>query len=200
MTKKQDLTGGSLSDTPNEQYEKFFAKFAEIESLPVENWKVVHILGYFCKKYKEAYNTEYKFKFATPSPTKSFEVFQIKKLAMILTSSPSRLKDYIDWIFETRVKQAKKRLTSISFMTVEGIVSDYKMNVLLAGKKDLSINRSSALPDRYKSVFIEAGVKLLNYGDLAFLSQMVDQPSEIVSAFIKIEELGFDKTILERII
>jgi hypothetical protein len=200
MVKKQDLTGGNLSDLPNEQYEKFFAKFSEIDHLPVEDWKVVHILGHFCKKYREAYGVDYKFKFNNPSPTKSFEVFQIKKLAMQLTSNPALLKEYIDWIFETRVKQAKRKLTSISFMTVEGIVNDYKLNVLLSGKQELSLDRSSVLPEKYKSVFAEVGVKLNNYGDLAFLSQMIDQPSDIILAFNKIEELGFDRTILDRII
>lgn len=67
-TKEKEITGGELSDIPNDQYRKFFEKFKEIETLDVEQWKPAHILAYFCKKYKETYEIDYKFKFNSPSP------------------------------------------------------------------------------------------------------------------------------------
>lgn len=195
---EKESTGGELTDYPNEKYRQFFEKFAEIETLDVAQWKPVHILAYFCKKYKEQYGTGYTFKFNSPSPPKCFEVFQIKRLAMLLSSNPTILKEYIDWIYQTKVVQAKRKLTSISFMTHEGLVQDYKMNILLAGKKNLSVDRSTILPAKYKDPFTAAGVTVVTYGDLAFLAHM-DSP-EIKQAFEQVAAAGFDMDILKRIV
>lgn len=197
---EKESTGGELTDYPNEQYKKFFDKFAEIDKLDVKDWKPVHILAYFCKKYQEQYNVKYQFKFNNPAPMKCFEVFQTKKLASMLTANPALLKEYIDWVYETKVVKAKRRLTSISFMTVEGVVNEYKFNVLLAGKKNLNVDRSTPLPEKYQAAFTKAGVSLKTYGELAFLNQMEDQSFEILGAFIEIEALGFDKEVLKRIV
>lgn len=196
----KNLTGGELGDAPNNQYGKFFAKFSEIETLDVMQWKPVHILAYFCKKYKETYDVDYKFKFNSPSPGKCFEVFQVKKLASLLTSQPNLLRDYIDWIYLNKVVKAKRRLTSISFMTNEGVVNEYKFGVLLAGKKNLSVDRSMPLPDKYLSVFSGAGLPIKTYGDLAFASQMSPLPDNIEQALVQIESLGFERDVLSRIV
>jgi len=197
--KETEETGGQLGDYPNDQYRKFFEKFPEIETLDVNEWKPVHILAYFCKKYEEQYGTKYTFKFNSPSPAKCFEIFQIKRLAMLLSSSPKILKEYIDWVYLTKVVQAKRRLTSISFMTHEGLIADYKTRVLLVGKRNLNVDRSTILPEKFKSVFQEIGIFATNYGDLAFLAQM-EQTPEMQDAFRKLEGLGFDKDILGRIV
>lgn len=198
--KEKEITGGELTDYPNEQYKKFFEKFTEIEKLDTNEWKPVHLLAYFCKKYKETYQSDYKFKFNSPSPSKCFEVFQIKKLASMLTSNPKLLQEYIDWIYLNKVVKAKRKLTSISFMTAEGLVNEYKFNVLLAGKKNLNIDRSTPLPDKYKQAFQKAGLTINSYGELAFVSQMSDMSLEVIGAFQEIEVDGFDKDILGRIV
>lgn len=200
MKKNEEDLGGNLTDLPNEKYKKFFASFDEIDTLDIKLWKPAHILGYFCKKYKEQYNTNYQFKFNSPSPIKSFEVFQIKKLASTLTSNPQLLKDYIDWIYLNKVVKAKRKLTSISFMTNDGIVNEYKFNVLLSNKKNLNVDRSTPLPENYKSIFKEANVNISTYGELAFISQMSDKSNELNEAFVKINELGFDSELLGRIV
>jgi hypothetical protein len=198
-SKKEEALGGELTDYPNEKYRQFFEKFSEIGTLDVTEWKPVHILAYFCKKYEEQYQTKYAFKFNSPSPLKCFEVFQIKRLAMLLSSSPKILRDYIDWVYLTKVVQAKRRLTSISFMTHEGLVQDYKMNILLSGKKNLNVDRSTQLPANYRSIFQDIGITAQNYGDLAFLFQMEKTP-ELEGAFVKLIELGFEEDIIGRIV
>lgn len=198
-TKKEEESGGTLGDYPNEKWRQFIEKFPEIDTLAVNDWKTVHVLGYFCRKYQEQYGVKYSFKFNSPSPPKSFEVFQVKRLAMLLSSNPTILKEYIDWIFLTKVVQAKRRLTSISFMTNDGVANEYKMNILLAGKKNLNVDRSTPLPGKYQAVFQEIGISTSNYGDLAFLAQM-EQTPEMILAFNKLNELGFDKDVLGRIV
>jgi len=196
---KIEETGGELTSVPNDKYRKFFDKFAEIETLKVDDWKAAHLLGYFCKKYKDTYNEDYPWKFNNENPAKCFEVWQLNTLVARISKNPQILKDYIDWAYINLVPKAKRRLTSISFMTKEDIVLNYKMNVLLAGKKNLSVDRSSPLPDKFKSPFQEIGVTVSNYGDLAFLSQM-EKTAEMISAFEKLNELGFDNDILGRIV
>lgn len=197
---EKEVTGGELTDYPNDQYKKFFEKFSEIDSLDVAQWKPVHILAYFCKKYKDQYATNYQFKFNSPSPTKCFEVFQVKKLAAGLTANPALLKEYIDWIYLNKVVKAKRRLTSISFMTNDGVMHEYKMNVLLSGKKNLNVDRSTPLPDKYKQAFAAIKLSINTYGDLAFVSQMDPMPDDIKGAVAQIQELGFDMDILKRIV
>lgn len=198
--KKNEEEGGSLGDYPNEKWRQFFEKFPEIETLDVNEWKTVHILAYFCKKYQEQYNVKYSFKFNSPAPPKSFEVFQVKRMAMLLSSNPSILRDYVDWIYLTKVVQAKRRLTSISFMTNDGVINEYKLNVLLAGKQNLNVDRSTPLPDKYKQVFVDCQVHAHTYGDVAFLSQMDPMPESVAIALDCIEQMGFDKEILRRIV
>jgi hypothetical protein len=196
MKMDTDLTGGNLGDAPNENYKKFFIKFSEIDSLPIQEWKVLHILSYFCKKYKETYNIDYKFKFNTPAPSKCFEVFQIKKLSQMLSSNPSILKEYIDWVYLNKVVKAKRRLTSISFMTVEGLVNEYKIKHLFNANQNIS--RETLLPEKYKVIFSNKGFDLQTYGDLAFLSKMDD--FIVVGALQEAELAGLDKSLLLRII
>ena len=198
---EKDVTGGSLTDAPNDNYRKFFDKFKEIETLEAKNWRPVHVLGYFCKKYFDTYKLKYKFKFNNPAPSKCFEVFQIKKLASGLTSDPELLKDYIDWVYQTKVVKAKRRLTSISFMTVEGIMNEYKFNILLEGRHgSKTIDRSTSLTPQCKNAFEICGYNVSTYGDLAFLNQMTDKPEALNMAFSFAIGVGLDIDVLNRVV
>lgn len=190
-----------FSDYPNDKYKKLFDKFKEIETLDVKEWKPAHLLGYFCKKYKETYKEKYAWKFNNPAPSKCFEVWQMSVLSSKLSANPKILRDYIDWAYENLVPKAKRRLTSISFMTKEEVINDYKINVLFAGMKGSNVDRSTLLPANYQDAIKEiSGITIKTYGDLSFLSQM-NPPDEATSkALTKIIEMGFDMEILKRII
>ena len=194
----KDKKDDKLSNIPNEKYRKYFDKFEEINTIDIADWRVPHLLGYFCKKYKDHYKVDYSWKFNNESPIKCFEVWQMNTLGGKMSTNPQIIKEYIDWVFVNVVPKAKRRLTSISFMTAENVVNDYKMGVLFAGKKDLKVDRSTPLPDKYIEVFANV-VALQTYGDLAFVSQMTMSP-QLESAMARIEELGFDKSVLDRII
>lgn len=197
---EKDLTGDSLTDAPNEFYRKFFDKFKEIETLEPKDFKPTHLIAYFCKKYYDTYNVKYKFKFNSPSPSKCFEMFQIKKLASCLTADPVLLKEYIDWVYLNKVVKAKRRLTSISFMTVEGVMNEYKFNVLLKQNTNDTINRSTPLPFKIKDIFHICGYIISTYGELAFLNQMTDKGVDLSNAFYDAQELGLDMDILNRVV
>jgi len=193
--------GGALGPIPNEKYRKFFDKMKEIDTLDVSQWKVAHILGYFCKKYKQTYGIDYSWKFNNQSPTKCFEVWQANTLAAKLSANPKILRDYIDWVFQNYVPKTKARFRSVSFITKEETVLDYKMNVLLAGQKNLQVDRSTHLPSIYTDILREvAGLSISTYGDLAFVSQMDPMPEKISLAIDKMVAAGFDVEVLRRIV
>lgn len=198
---QKDMDVGALTDAPNENYRKLFEKFELISTLDPKDWKTPQVLGYFVKKYYDTYNVKYKFKFNSMVPSKCFEIFQIKKLSSNLSSDPVILKNYIDWVYANKVIKAKRRLTSISFMTVEGIVNEYKTNVLLNSNKfNNSIDRTTPLPLDYIALFKKCGYELSTYGELAFLNQMSDKSNELSIAFQTIIDNGFDIDLLNKVV
>jgi hypothetical protein len=201
MIDKLEETGGELTAIPNDKYRKFFDKFAEIETLDVSQWKVAHLLGFFCKKYKETYGIDYSWKFNNQSPSKSFEVWQMNTLAAKLSANPKILRDYINWAYQNIVPKAKRRLTSISFLTKDEVVNDYKLNVLLAGQRNSNVDRSASLPTIYQDILQQtAGITISTYGDLAFISQAEPLPDNIILALDQMVEAGFDREVLKRIV
>lgn len=75
------------------------------------------------------------------------------------------------------------------------------MNVLLAGQKNLQVDRSTALPSNYSDILREeAGLNISTYGDLAFISQMDPMPDNLVKAMERLSEFGLDKEVLKRIV
>lgn len=199
-TKEKETTGGELTDAPNEKYRKFFDTFSEIDILDVSEWRPSHLIGFFIKRYKETFGVPYKFKFNSPSPSKCFEVFQIKKLAYLLTDQPKLLRDYIEWIYVEKAAKSKRRFTSISFLTNEDTLKEYKFGVLLAGKKNLEVNRATILAATHRDILQKAGLGFIRtYGDLAFAIQMTPSPPALSEALLNLEATGFDTAILKRI-
>src|ERR1700678_199091 len=163
-----------LSTVPNEKYAKFFAQFAEIASLEIAQWKVLHLIAYFCQLYKERYQLDYQFKFNTPTPPKCFEVFQMKRLGSILSTDPKIIHEYIDWIFAKKVPELKRRFTSISFLTRENFVNEFKWKVLTFNQNELHLDRTTPLPEKYKEALLPIAdhfSTMNTYGDLSFLVQ-----------------------------
>lgn len=205
MNKNKDFSEIEFDEFPNEKYKKFFHKFAEIEYLDVSSWKPVHILAYFCKKYQLHYNIKYKFKFNTPNPSSCFEIFNIKKLSVNLTKNTEILKNYIDWAFDVKIKQSKRKLTSISFLNSDDFLVFYKLNVLVPVGNQ-TFKRSTEIPKNYKYIFDKVA-PINTYGDLAFLYKSYKSGSldNLMSdSFSKsLEEAisaGFDISVLSKVV
>ena len=119
---------------------------------------------------------------------------------MNLTSNSVILKEYIDWVFLNKVVKAKRRLTSISFLTNEKTIYEYKMNVLILNNNISNIKRSMLLPDKYKLEFSNIGININTYGDLAFIYQTPNPSIELMNAFIMLEKFGCNKDLISKII
>ena len=117
-----------------------------------------------------------------------------------LSANPKILRDYIDWIYKVHVPQTGTKFRSISFITKDETVNYYKLNILLAGQKNLHVDRSTPLPANYVDVFRQAGANINTYGDLAFVAQMDPIPDNIAQALEKLCQMGFDKSVLKRIV
>lgn len=184
--------GGSLQDLPYPKYKDFFAKFSEIDSISVDQWKPLHLVAYFCKLYKNQYQLDYKFKFNSSAPSKCYEIVQIKRMAQNLTSDPVKLKKYMDWAFVEKVKNSKKRITSIAFLSHEFMITEYKLKYLAGELREQQIDRTTQIPDNYLSIIKQFGYQINTYGDLSFLIQMSDAKINEMISTLKNEGLNFD--------
>ena len=111
---KMNNTDIQLNKYPNVHWEKFFAKFPDINTLDVKDWSATHMIAYFASKYSIHYGIDYTFRFNSTAPGKSYEVYQINKLASMLSAEPVILKDYIDWFFAKKILIKKKKIRFLS--------------------------------------------------------------------------------------
>jgi len=176
-------------EAPNSNYEKFFQKMLEFKTLEVNKWNKNHLIGYFCQKYYDKYNEQYSFKFNTEQPSKCFEVFTINKILIGLTSDSVIIKQYIDWVFNTKVKNAKRKLTSISFLTNESEMNFFKTKYL---NNSFQIDRTTILPDNVKAI-----TNLSTYGDLAFMLAIDCEESNKIKELLT--SMGFDINVLSKV-
>lgn len=199
--KKKMTQSISLNEYPSVHYKKFFDKFPEISSLDVKEWDGTHIIAYFCKKYEDQYNTKYTFKFNSTAPTKSYEVFQIKKLASMLSSSPNILKDYIDWFFTNKIILRKRKITSMAFMTDANTVNEYKFKKLMIGKS-IAVDRSTTLPPNYIEVIRSFDCNINTYGELSFIKRVIDNNTsdpKYTEMLLQLKKSGMDIDSLDRV-
>lgn len=189
----------SLKEYPSKHYAKFFERFSSIDVLPVEQWDLTLIIAYFCKRYKTYYKLDYTFRFNNTAPTKSYEVYNFKKLAAMLSSNPIILKDYIDYIFETKIIARKKRITSVAILTDANTINDYKFKKLLMGK-EISIDRVIVIPPIYMEILRKYECNFTNYGELSFAKRCVDAGDDKYKEMLnELNKAGMDISILNRI-
>lgn len=201
QTKKEMNEDFTIKKYPSIYWEKFFNKFLDINTLPIEQWNTANLIGYFCKKYKDYYGLDYTFKFNSNSPGKSYEVYLFNKLSNMLSSNPQILKDYIDWVFAIKIMAKKKRITSMAFLTDTNSVNDYKFNKLLFDKNK-SIDRSTTIPPIYTNIINKYGFNITNYGELSFIKKCVDSGNGEQSYKTMLNELsggGLDIAVLDKV-
>ena len=182
VAQQDDLTS-SISPL----YTRFFEKLKEIDKLDVKEWNTNHVIGYFCKKYRHQYNMDYSFRF-NQIPSKSYEVFQVKRLASMLSTNPVVLKDYIDWLFEKKVVERKRKITSIGFLSTIELVNEYKFKVLMPrlNGQEPEIKRTDELPPSYLLVLQNANISVTTYGDLTFLKKAMENDEQHKVVFEKL--------------
>ena len=108
-------------------WQKFLAKFAEIDSLSVKDWKEPHLLGYFCKRYEEHYQCKFALSFRG-APSRCNEIYMIKKtMAMLDTTDAAVVRSYFDWLFDQKIIPSKIKIRSIGFLTTPGFGNEFNI-------------------------------------------------------------------------
>lgn len=181
-----------LTDAVSPAYQKWFDQFPEIEILPIKEWKLVHIISYWTKLYKNHYSVDFTFKFNHTAPSKSFEVLQIKKISNMLSSDPEILKGYIDFFFEKIIITKKKRITSLALVADSNVINEYKKLLM---NPNQSIDRTTFLPANYMNIIKSFNAPISNYGDLAFIKDSEDY-GEMMKVLVG---AGFDVKVLDKV-
>jgi hypothetical protein len=187
-----------IGTVPNKKWGEFLSKASKFAEVEVSAWKMAELIGYFCARYKEAFNKDYQLKLATASPTKAYEVFRLNTCAHRLSSNPVILKDYISWVFDQRVKIDKKTFRSIAFLTADEQLSWYREHVLFAAMGDTNIDRSTVLPPDIKEIVSSIGCN--TFGDLAFIMKSGLDTDDIKVARQKLAAVGFEFGVLDKIV
>lgn len=178
-------------------WQKFFARFDEIDTLKVSQWKDVHVLAYMCKRYREQYGTDYSVAIKG-SPLKSPDIFFTKKMiAQIGTTNMKVVKEYIDWVWDKKVIPKEMNLRSFGFFMTGGLVNEFK----LSRKKSEKIVRATVLPSEYRDILSSYDIEADTYGDLAFVKLFADKQGKdsYLKAFKSLQIAGLDLGQLENI-
>jgi hypothetical protein len=174
-------------------YDKFLVKINEFQNLDVSLWNSNHLLGYYCSKYKEYYKIDYQFKY-DKNPSQSHELKMIGILKLIISSEPQVIKDYIDFYFETRVKNSKRKL-SIASLRAEFLLEKFKNTYQIKQSSQNIIPRATQLPNNVLGIMLKNKLQARTYGDLVFLLSCND------SIKSQLDEIRFDyKSIQDRVV
>lgn len=183
-------------------WQKFLLKFKEIEQLEISSWKEPHLLGYFCQKYHQTFHDTFALSFKGP-PSKCTEIYLIKKtMAMLDTLDPHMVKDYIDWIFESKIIPGRLHIRTVGYLTTPGFGNEFKSS---RSKKN-KITKSSKLPLAWKSAIDSSEVSAETYGDLAFIKMALEASPNSESRkpykqlFSNLIKLGLEPSLLDSLV
>lgn len=129
------------------------------------------LLGYFCARYEDYYEISYSLSLNEKGLFRGPEINILRRVYSMLGKDPWLVKDYIDFIFEVKIKQRKKRVTSLSFLAVTNCINEFKHLV----KKSKQISRSTKLPAKMidwvnlKAPEVNNLMELNDFGDLNLL-------------------------------
>ncbi len=154
-------------------WEKFFLRCQSFSSIPIEQWDFYHLLGYFDFLYFQHYQYKYAYSF-NAAPSRCTEIVIIKKLFnMFDTTNFNLVKEYLDWVFEVKIKPRKYAMKKISFLLSSGFGNEF----LSQRKKKEVISRDSLLPLNYQEIIekynLSSQIELKTYGQLSFLVEML---------------------------
>jgi hypothetical protein len=112
-----------------------------------EKWEakkdhLVVLLGYFSHLYYQYYNTTYTLSLSEKGLFRGPEIHQIRRMYGMLDSNALMAKHYMEWLFETKVRQRKRKITSLGFLATPGIITEYKLFL----QRSMKIRRNTPIP------------------------------------------------------
>lgn len=192
------MADDKVAELLSKPWQKFLAKFDEINTLTIDKWKEPHLLGYFCQRYQKCYEQKFALSFRG-APSKCNEIYMMKKtMAMLDTTNIETVRDYIDWVFDVKIIPNQIKIRSIGFLTTPGFGNEFNQY----RKKKQKIVKSTELPTKYQSIINDLDLQANTYGDLAFIKMALDQSPNSVAMepykllFTKLVALDFETEVL----
>jgi hypothetical protein len=194
-----DLTVVDPMQALSKPWQKFFAKFQEIETLKNSKWTDVHQLAYLCQRYERHYGRKFAFSLMR-APSKCTEIVLIKKMcAMLGTTNARTIREYIDWVFDHKIIPYNLQIRSLSYFMTPGLGNEFHF---FFSKKN-KIEKSTELPQEYQEIITSLDLPVATYGDLAFAKHALEEsPDNEARApykelFSRLYSIGFDPTVLK---
>jgi hypothetical protein len=181
------------------RWETFFKKLSLHDSTSVEKWKEYQILGYLISRLERYLQRKFAFTLSG-QPSKCPEMFFIKKIIYSLdTKDPEAIKNYIDWVFDTKIIPSKVKLRSVGYFHSSVFANQFLDEV----KKSKQITRTTPIPEEYRVIvnFFKAPVE--TFGDLAFVKKVIESNPEdedsqqFKKMFINLISIGFKEECLK---
>lgn len=183
-------------------WQKFFAKFTEIDTLKNSQWKEVHVLAYICRRYEQMYGKKFSFSFRG-APSKCAEIYMVRKImAMLNTTNMRTVRAYIDWVYDMKIAPAKLKIRTLGFFTTPGFGNEFS----LFREEQAKIAKSTELPKEYRQVADTLDLPATTYGDLAFIKMALEQSpdaddmSSYRLLFQNLMAIGFEPSVLNNLV
>jgi hypothetical protein len=182
-------------------WQKFFARFTEIDTLKTCKWQEIHLLAYIAKRFKQHYGREFSFSIKN-APSKCQEIVLVKRMSIMLgTTNPKTIKEYIDWVFDNKIIHRKMQIKTLAYFITPGFGNEFHFQ----REKNNKIDRTTELPNEYLTIAEEMSLPVRTYGDLAFAyGATVELPNDDSRApykelLQKLYAIGLDQKIFEEI-
>jgi hypothetical protein len=185
----------------SKHWQNFFTRFAEIDILKNSKWKEIHQLAYICRRYEQHYGRKFAFSMGN-APSKCTEMVMVKKMcAMLGTTNARTIREYVDWVYDTKIIPKDMKLRTLAFFISPGLGNEFF--IYRAAKN--RIEKTTELPEEYRVIVDSLGLPVNTYGDLAFVRNALDEQPENESRipyrqlFDKLYAIGFDPIILKEL-
>lgn len=189
------------TEYPNLQWQKFFNQFNDIDALDPNNWKTVHLIAYFCKRFETHFKSKYSFRFNTTAPSKSYEVFNFNKLSLNISRNPIIVKEYIDWLFDFKLAQNKRKMQTMAYLTDVSVINEFKFKVLMP-RQSGPIDRTMKIPANLIEL-AKPFADITTYGELSFIKKSIDNGNDMDPKYkemlILLSKNGLSLVDLERV-
>lgn len=181
------------------RWENTYSKFyLDDDKWADKKHSMVCLLGQFCSLYFDHYQMKYSLSLSDKGLFNGPETALLRRIMKMLDNDIALTREYIQWVFASKVKQRKKKITSLSFMCVPDFVQEFKF----AKKKAQTITRDTLLPTKmldWVNHFIPSihnYVSLKDFNDLNVLlthyrSGHLINVSEVSTFITKLQEAGY---------
>lgn len=192
------LSGLKEDGLPNAYWRRFKDRLDNYSNIEIVDWKEDQFLGHILKRYKDCMGVDFGLSYSGP-PTKCKEIYCVRRMILTLgTEDPVKIKDYIDWIYDTIIIPQKVTISSIAYFFTTNFILKFKQD----SRKKNRITRVTILPENYKNIVLELDLDVNTYGDLAFAKIAMDNDpgNEAYDVygelFGKLKNVGFDESVL----